>query len=57
MRGVNAAPLLSNQPCPAARGDVPRIGVTARIGVEYAKEWKDAPLRFYEVDSAAESRC
>jgi DNA-3-methyladenine glycosylase len=37
-------------------GDVPVIGVSARIGVEYAKEWKDAPLRFYEVGNGAVSR-
>jgi len=25
--------------------------VTTRIGIDYAKEWKDAPLRFYDDDS------
>ncbi len=34
----------------------PRIVRTRRIGVDYAKEWKDAPLRFIDADSAAVSR-
>jgi len=33
-----------------------RIVRTRRIGVEYAKEWKDAPLRFIDADSPAVSR-
>ena len=24
----------------------PRLDVTARIGIDYAAEWRDAPLRF-----------
>jgi len=35
---------------------VPRIVRTRRIGVDYAKEWKDAPLRFIDADSGAVSR-
>ncbi len=38
-----------------ARSKKPRIGVTARIGVDYAGEAKDWPLRFYDVDSPAVS--
>ncbi len=34
----------------------PRIARTRRIGVDYAKEWKDAPLRFIDADSHAVSR-
>jgi DNA-3-methyladenine glycosylase len=34
----------------------PRIIRTRRIGVDYAKEWKDAPLRFIDADSPAVSR-
>ncbi len=41
---------------PRRAGDVPVIGVTPRIGVDYAGEWKDAPLRFYEVGNHAVSR-
>ncbi len=38
-----------------ARGKKPRIGVTPRIGVDYAGEAKDWPLRFYDLDSPAVS--
>jgi DNA-3-methyladenine glycosylase len=34
----------------------PRIGRARRVGVDYAKEWKDALLRFYDLDSRAVSR-
>ncbi len=37
-------------------GEVPVIGVSVRIGVDYAKHWKDAPLRFYDAQSRAVSR-
>jgi len=33
----------------------PRIGRTRRVGVDYAKEWKDAQLRFFDVNSEAVS--
>lgn len=33
----------------------PRIGVTPRVGVDYAGEAKDWPLRFYDMDSPAVS--
>ncbi|MGZ3954932.1 MAG: DNA-3-methyladenine glycosylase [Flavisolibacter sp.] len=33
----------------------PRIKRSKRIGVEYAKEWKDTLLRFYDADSPAMS--
>jgi len=33
----------------------PRIGRTRRIGIDYAKEWKDALLRFFDANSAAVS--
>jgi DNA-3-methyladenine glycosylase len=36
--------------------DRPRIVVAKRIGVDYAGGWKDAPLRFFDRDSAAVSR-
>jgi 3-methyladenine DNA glycosylase Mpg len=29
---------------------------TSRIGVDYAKEWKDAPLRFLDRRSSAVSK-
>lgn len=34
----------------------PRIVRTRRIGVDYAKEWRDAPLRFVDANSARVSR-
>lgn len=34
----------------------PRIKRTKRIGIDYAKEWKDALLRFVDTKSAAVSR-
>ena len=30
---------------------VQNIVTTTRIGIDYAQEWKDAPLRFYDADS------
>lgn len=33
----------------------PRIAVGPRIGVDYAGEWTDAPLRFFDADSRAVS--
>jgi DNA-3-methyladenine glycosylase len=33
----------------------PRIKRSKRIGIQYAKEWKDALLRFYDAESAAVS--
>lgn len=35
----------------------PRIVATRRIGVDYAKEWKEALLRFIDADSPAVSKC
>lgn len=37
-------------------GPAPRVGRAKRVGVDYAKEWKDALLRFYDLDSAAVSK-
>jgi len=34
----------------------PRVAVSKRIGVEYAKKWKDELLRFYDADSKAVSK-
>lgn len=39
----------------ARRGGRPSIGVTRRIGVDYAGEARDWPLRFYDRSSAAVS--
>jgi DNA-3-methyladenine glycosylase len=34
----------------------PRIGIGARVGVGYAREWADAPLRFFDLKSSEVSR-
>jgi DNA-3-methyladenine glycosylase len=34
----------------------PRIMASKRVGVEYAKDWKDAVLRFYDANSSAVSK-
>jgi DNA-3-methyladenine glycosylase len=47
-------PTLHFLPCPPDRP--PTIAVSARIGVDYAKQWKDAPLRFFDPHSPAVSR-
>jgi DNA-3-methyladenine glycosylase len=36
--------------------DHPKIARSKRIGVEYAKEWKDAELRFFDANSPAVSK-
>jgi DNA-3-methyladenine glycosylase len=38
------------------RGAGPRVGVSTRIGVDYAGEASVWPLRFFDLDSAAVSR-
>jgi DNA-3-methyladenine glycosylase len=37
------------------RGPIPPIGITPRIGIDYAAEAKEWPLRFYNADSHAVS--
>jgi DNA-3-methyladenine glycosylase len=37
-------------------GAQPRIGRARRVGVDYAKEWKEALLRFFDLDSPAVSK-
>ena len=57
-RALNGADLTSNKLhlLPRAPADHPRIITTPRIGVDYAKEWKDKPLRFLDAQSDAVSR-
>ncbi|HTY40420.1 MAG TPA: DNA-3-methyladenine glycosylase [Thermoanaerobaculia bacterium] len=40
----------------ARRGRAPALGVSPRIGIDYAGEARDWPLRFYDRNSAAVSR-
>ena len=57
-RRLNGADLTGGELFILASRDAtrPRIVRTRRIGVDYAKEWKDAPLRFIDADSVAVSR-
>ena len=57
-RRLNAADLTGDELflLPARDAAPPRIVRTRRIGVDYAKEWRDAPLRFIDADSPAVSR-
>jgi 3-methyladenine DNA glycosylase Mpg len=41
---------------PREAEDVPEIGVSARIGVDYAKQWREEELRFFDKRSGAVSR-
>jgi DNA-3-methyladenine glycosylase len=41
---------------PRVAGDVPEIGVSARIGVDYAKHWREEELRFFDRNSKAVSK-
>lgn len=55
-RRHNSLPLVK-PPLFLEDGDPPTsITVTPRIGIDYAKEWKDAPLRFVDAESAWVSR-
>ena len=48
---------LSNEPLWLEPGTPPQeVITTPRIGIDYAKEWKDAPLRFYDAESRFVSR-
>lgn len=48
---------LFSPPLTLHAGDAPRrVGVDARIGVDFAGAWADAPLRFFDEDSARLSR-
>jgi DNA-3-methyladenine glycosylase len=38
------------------RSSRPRVGRAMRVGIDYAQHWKDAPLRFYDLRSAAVSK-
>jgi len=57
-RAFTGLDLLDGGPVTLFRGSGrrPRIGVSKRIGVEYAGEAKEWPLRFFDLDSRAVSR-
>lgn len=37
-------------------GDRPKIAISPRVGIDYAKHWVSAPLRFFDADSRAVSK-
>jgi DNA-3-methyladenine glycosylase len=41
---------------PRHEADRPTVGISPRIGVDYAKHWRDKPLRFFDALSDAVSR-
>ncbi len=48
---------LTEEPLWLGPGTPPQeVITTTRIGIDYAKEWKDAPLRFYDAGSRFVSR-
>lgn len=48
---------LSKEPLWLGPGTPPQeVVTTTRIGIDYAKEWKDAPLRFYDAASGFVSK-
>lgn len=55
-RGQNGADLTEQPMHFLATAAPAQIGISARIGVDYAKEWKDAQLRFFDMESNAVSR-
>jgi DNA-3-methyladenine glycosylase len=54
-RADSGLDLLAGGPIAILRGRTrrPRLGVSPRIGVDYAGEAKDWPLRFFDMDSPA----
>ena len=50
-RAHNKVPLFGPELWLEAGTSPANITVTPRIGIDYAKEWKDAPLRFFDADS------
>jgi DNA-3-methyladenine glycosylase len=55
-RAQNAMDLTGNVLFFLERTEKPRIVKTPRVGVDYAKHWKDELLRFCDADSPAVSR-
>jgi DNA-3-methyladenine glycosylase len=55
-RAIDGAALTEPPLYICARIGRPRIGISARVGVGYAGEWADAPLRFFDLGSSEVSR-
>jgi DNA-3-methyladenine glycosylase len=56
-RAENGAAVTRKELCfQTLPGYRPSIAITPRIGIDYAKEWKDAPLRFVDKQVIAHRR-
>ncbi len=55
-RNLNAEDLMGERLWLEQAPPVKKIITTSRIGIGYAKEWKDAPLRFYDENSSFVSK-
>jgi DNA-3-methyladenine glycosylase len=57
-RAYDGASLLEKKLFLSARPEGSRVSITttARVGVAYAREWADAPLRFFDAKSASVSK-
>ena len=55
LRSDNGVDLTGQKLFVTDRGDRPEIGVSPRIGIDYAGDWVDKPLRFFDLASAAVS--
>jgi DNA-3-methyladenine glycosylase len=56
LRSDNGVDLTGEKLFVLDRGEKPEIGVSPRIGIDYAGEWVDKPLRFFDVASDSVSR-
>jgi|SRR5579859_1704315 len=55
LRSDNGVDLTGNKLFIVDRGDRPKIGASPRIGIDYAGDWVDKPLRFFDLASMAVS--
>ena len=56
LRADNGVDLTADKLFILDRGDRPQIAVSPRIGIDYAGDWVDKPLRFFDPASSAVSR-
>ena len=56
LRSDNGVDLTGEKLFVLDRGERPEIGVSPRIGIDYAGEWVDKPLRFFDVARESVSR-
>jgi DNA-3-methyladenine glycosylase len=56
MRGDNGLDLVGDELFATDDGTLPETGVSPRVGIDYAQDWKHALLRFYDIHSRAVSK-